>query len=162
MAAIQKGRGHLIGIAGTVVFTQATGGPAVSGTISYNSRSMRFVVNGELVEVGDEDADIVGLVAGAESLQCDFTFIPYGTGATAAADATRSHWIPGALASAVITGAPVIAMGSFADAINVSGGVSPWFVVPGSQVPFEAGLNPQGVTITMRRYPGVTTATAPG
>lgn len=155
MPTAQKGRAHLVGItpAGTVVFTQPGGG-SLTGTISYNARSMRLVVNGELVEVSDEDGDIVGLVAGAESLQMDFTFIPFGT---SIANATASHAVPQALATAVVSGFPVIPMGGYADAIN-TGAAGPWFVVPGSQVPFEAGLNPQGVTITMRRYPSITSA----
>ena len=132
------------------------GGGALAGTILYNKRSLRVSHNGEVQKVQDEDGDIVGLCAGAEFLEASFTFTPYGT---SAANALVSHSIPELLAKATISGADTIPVGGFADSLNdPSGGL--WIYEGGAELNFDAGVNPSSMTITLRRYAGITSNSA--
>jgi len=57
-----------------------------------------------------------------------------------------------------ISGAPVRAMGSFADAINVAGGSAPetsrWHPMPGMSIRRTSSGTSTG-SVTLRRYPGI-------
>lgn len=158
MASVQISRGHLVGVAaGTIVFTNPDGS-TLAGTISYNRRSLRVAHNIEVERVSDEDGDVVGLCAGGEFLEGAFTFIPYGT---SIANATASHSVPFPLARAAISGFPVFPMGNFADALNTnSGSTQPWIYEGGAEANFDAGVGPSSYSITLRRYPSITSGTA--
>lgn len=62
-----------------------------------------------------------------------------------------------------ISGAPVRAMGSFADAINVAGGSAPetsrWHPMPGMSIRRTSSGTSTG-SVTLRRYPGIVGGTA--
>ncbi len=159
MAQTSLGRGHQIGVDGqtTITFTNPGGSPAISGTISYNKRNIRLVHNGETVRTLDEDGDIVALTFGSEFLEGVFTFIPYGS---TYANATASRQLPSLGASAAISGFDIFVMGSFADALNTNGATTqPWIYEGGGEDNQNAGLEPSTLTITLRRYPAITSAT---
>lgn len=160
MAATQINRAHLVGVAaGTIVFTNPDAS-TLAGTISLNKRSLAAAHNFETEKAADEDGDIAGICAGGEFLELRWTFIPYGT---SVANATASAAIPKPLASGVISGFPVIPMGSYADGINTAtdlSGNSRWIYEGGAELNFEAGIGPASYTMTLRRYPGILSNTA--
>lgn len=156
--ATQVGRGHVVGVTvGTFVFTNPDAS-SLSGTISYDERSLRVSHNGTITNVKDEDGDTVQLTATDEMLECTFTFIPYGT---SIANARASAQAPDLLAAAAITGLPVIAMGSFADCLNTdSGSTQPWIYEGGWELNGTGDGEPWTATCTLRRYPGITSGAA--
>lgn len=150
----QIGRRHIVGI--TVgAFTVA----GLSGTISYDERSLRVVHQGEITKVKNEAGETIGLIATNEGIEATFTMIPYGTNKT---NAIASLAAPPLLAGVTITGMDVVPIGSFADGLNVTGGgnAQPWIYEGGWEISGTGDGEPWTITVTLRRYPLVTSATA--
>ena len=150
--ATQIGRGHIVGLAGgTITFS-----PTLTGSVTYDERSLRLSHNGSISNIKDKSGDTVGLVATDEMLECAFTFIPYGASTTAA---KLSAQAPDLLAGATISGFPPIPMGSFADALNTETDGQPWIYEGGWEVNGTGDGEPWTASFTMRRYLGITSAT---
>jgi hypothetical protein len=152
----QIGRGHIVGLSGgTITFTNPDT-TTLAGTILYDERSLRVSHNGSVTNIKNKSGETVGLIAVDEMLECTFNFIPYGT---SVANAKASATAPDLLASAVITGLPVIPMGSFSDALNASSG-NPWIYEGGWEVNGTGDGEPWSASVTLKRYPGITSGTA--
>jgi len=151
----QIGRGHIVGLAGTFTFTSPDGG-TLNGTVSYDEKSLRLAHNGTITNIKNKAGETVGLVATDEMLECTFNFIPYGTSVAAATDNSDC---PDLLSGCVITGMPVIVMGSFTDALNATSG-NPWIYEGGWEVNGTGDGEPWSASASMKRYPGITSVTA--
>lgn len=152
------GRAHQTGIlVGATTFAPGDG-VTMSGTLSYEHQSLRFAHQGEITEIKNEDGDVCALVATNETLECTFNFIPYGT---SVANAIASIQSPRLLTGFDITGFPVFRMGTFADALNTdSGSTQPWIFVGGWEGNGDNSGEPWSISVTLRRFPQITNATA--
>ena len=155
----QVGRGHILGITvGTIVITDNDGGTTLTGTATYDERSLQVSHNGNISKIKNESGDTCALIATDDVLECRFNFIPYGTTVAAATAAAAG---PDLLASAAITGMPIFKMGPFADALNTdSGSTQPWFYEGGWDVNGSADGEPWSISFSLFRYPNITSAAA--
>lgn len=150
--ATQQGKGHVYGLAGgTIVFT-APSGSAISGYITPNLQSLRFTHQGAVDEIKGQDGEYNSFLTKAEKVECEFSYIPEGS---TIANAKASAQLPPLGSSAVLSGLPVIACGSFSDVFNT--GV--WYYQGGGSDTGPHDANWTG-TFTLHRYPGISTTTA--
>lgn len=90
-----------------------------------------------------------------EYLEAQFTLRP---NSTSIANALKAATLPGAGFSFTVADMKVVKAGSFADAFNCTISTSPWFVQPNASLrgPSQDAAT---LTVTARRYAGVTTNT---
>jgi len=156
MAATLIGRAHVFGFA-----TLAFGISTLSGYVSPKFESLSLTNNADFSEESDQDGAISAVVGNQRGIQCSFRFKPRATsGTNTLAQAILSAGLPSVCAGVTITGLSVIAFGGFTDAFNTnSGNTQPWL--------YDGNGSLEGVhdgiwtgTITLRRYLGITSATA--
>ena len=153
----QIGRGHIIGLSGGSFTWTNPDASTFVGTVTYDERSLRFAHNATVSNIKDEDGDTCALTAVDEVLECTFNFIPYGT---SVAVAKTSAAAPKLLGGATISGLPVVPMGTFADALNTATDGQPWVYEGGWEVNGSGDGEPWSVSVTLRRYPNITSVSA--
>jgi hypothetical protein len=149
----QGGTGHVFGLATfALAVKQADGSTTISGYISPNLQSLKLRHMGTVDRIKGQTGHITGIITSGEYVECDFDFIPEGS---SVANSIASARIPPGGSAATISGLQVIPVGSFDDVFNT--GV--WFYE------FEGTYN--GVndgkattTLTLRRYPNITSGAA--
>jgi hypothetical protein len=150
--ATQVGKGHIYGLTGAAI-----GIASLAGYVSPNLQSLRIAHNtGDHKEIKDQSGEVSGKIFVPDDIiELTIDFIPEG--ATLAA-AKLSAGLPSAGAVVTITGLAVIAIGSFADALNASS-TNPWFYEGGGSI---NGVNDDkwSMTLPLRRYKGITSGTA--
>jgi len=110
----------------------------------------------------DHKGDVVGVVTHGEHLEATFELIPEGS---TLANALKSATIPPDGATIVITGLDVIQVGTFPDALNVSGSTLPtsarWIYMGGASIreTNDPG-QPAALSVPAKRFPLITGGTA--
>ncbi len=156
--ATQLAKGHIYSLSGAAL--TADSGNWATMTASYvspNLQSLRVTHNAEVDRIRGQTGRYQSLIGDAEMLECEFTVIPEGA---TIANAKTSATLPQVLECFAITGLPVIAMGEFADALNV--GAAPnnsvWVYEGGGSI---NGTNTEKWTMTLplKRYKDITAGT---
>ncbi len=146
------GLGHIFSMTGG-----ALGITALSGYISPNLTTLKVKHGAEVDRIRAQTGDTASAIYSDEYLECTFDFIPEGT---TIANAILSAGIPPAGSGVTITGLPIIHLGPFTDGLNTNAAnTQPWI--------YEADGNQNGNSekkwdgsMTLRRYIGITSATA--
>lgn len=139
----------------------ALGIATLAGYISPNLQSLRLVHNAEIDKVKGQNGNTKSIASSDDFLECQFDFIPEGS---STANAKLSAGIPAALAAVVPSGLPVIKMGGWADALNVTSGgqdANPWIYEGGAQINGLAD-GKWTATMTLRRYVEISSTTVLG
>jgi hypothetical protein len=153
--ANQIGKGHIFGFE-TGAFTCST----LSGYVSPKPETLRLTHTAEVERIKSQTTgNTDSLISHDEALECTFDVIAEGT---SFANAKKSAGLPAPLSGFGITGLPIIEVGAWTDAFNVTtGGVlgNPWV--------YEGGGTINGfidgkwtLSLPMKRYPGIANVTA--
>lgn len=150
--AVQQGKGQIFGLAGgTIVFTNPAGA-AITGYITPDLQTLRVAHGSKVDEIKGQDGEYNAFIVSGERFECEFTYIPQGS---TVANAKLSAQLPPIGSSGVISGLPVIIMGSIADVFNT--GV--WYYQGGGSTNQQNDQHWTG-SFTLVRYPGIATTTA--
>ena len=165
MATIHIGRAHI----------EAFGSAAISGNTaitpfsssawaSPNLQSLRPSHSSDgMAEIkAQSGGQITGLIFNDDDvIECTFEFAPEaGTGTNTKAAAAITAGVPIRSSYILTSGFPVMSVGSFADALNVSSATSgsPWIYLGG----WAPSANNEGIwmfTLPLKRYKNITDAT---
>lgn len=134
----------------------ALGCSALSGYVSPNIKSLRIVHSADVSRIKNQAGDFKSVIGSGESIECEFSVIAEGS---TIANAKKSIGLPPVPSSFTLADVdathtlPIIAMGSFADALH--GGV--WiYEGEGSVGATSESSDPWTLTLTLRRYPALT------
>lgn len=127
----------------------------VTGWITPNLQGSGLAHSFDADEIGNQAGNVESLIGGMkEKLECEFDFIPRGS---TIAIAKLSASLPPPLGKCMITGAPIIVVGSWTDAYNTDGtNTQPWIYMGGSLAE-SAGGKMTG-KIKLNRFIGITSA----
>lgn len=153
-----RGTSAAVGTPVTFTITTAAGG-SISGYVMPITSGIQITHTASRDNVIDGDGEVVGVGAWGEYLEATFTLIP---SAATLANARISATLPTVLSTVAITGADVIAVGPFADAINVTSGDpggNKWIYEGGGSLSVTAG-GQTTMTLPLRRYPEIAGGTA--
>ena len=153
---------------GKALIQGASGGSVVliTAAASPNIESLRMTHNGEVTRGMDPSGTINRMTSHGEFLECEFTFTPIGD---TKAEAITNAKLPPLLSGVDIEGLPIIAVGDtsgdgFTDALNSAGAgatnTQPWIYEGGGSLDLSAPGAVWQMTVTLRRYKGITSATA--
>lgn len=146
------GKGEIFGMSGG-----ALGIASLSGYVSPNLKTLRLGHNNTADEIKGQDGEISALIFSGDYIECTFDFIPQGT---TVANAKKAAGVPASGAGVTVTGLPIIAFGPFSDALNTdSGNTQPWIYFGGGSISGESEQK-WTATLPLRRYIGITSATA--
>lgn len=153
--ATHLGKRHMQGLVGfTLTFFQPNG-TQISGTAALASiQSLKLghkADNKKVKNLAGNDGSILGL---NEYLEAQFEFVPTGANDT---EARANAGMPQNLATATVSGAPVIIAGPFTDALNTD--TRRWIYEADANVDCKID-DVWGGTITLRRYPDITATQA--
>lgn len=152
MAVTLLGKGAVYGMASIAV-----GITALSGYVSPKFETLSLSHQGQFGEEEDTGGNVDMLFANERGVECQFRFKPKGSNI---ANAKLSLGIPTMGAGVTITGLPIVAFGGFTDVFNTNAGnTQPWFYIGNATIEgVSNGL--WTATFTLRRYIGITSATA--
>lgn len=102
-------------------------------------------------EVRNSAGEVVGHITYNNRITLTVNFIPAGANSS---DALKALSAPDANGTCIITGAPQVQFGGYADAINAATG-NRWIYAGGASVKFTQSGKATG-TITLKRYSGLT------
>lgn len=143
--ATQLGKGHIYSLAGGTLAC------SLSGYVSPNLQTLRANHNADVIEIKGQDGNVNGVIANNDWVECTFDFIPQGS---TIANSKLSAGTPAAGTGFTIANLPVITFAGIADVFNTDD----WIYVGGN---FELPSDRNAVgSITLRRYPGITSTTA--
>ena len=145
----QYGTGHIHSLSGGVLAIAA-----LSGYISPNLQGGSLSTTADDDEIKGQTGKVTGLIAENDMLECSFDFIPEGS---TVANAKLAAGLPPLNSPVTITGLPVIAAAGYADAYNTAAG-GPWFYKSGRINHLADGK--WTATMTLKRYPAITSGTA--
>lgn len=147
---------QLHGIAGTVTFKNPDG-TAIAGYVCPNIQGLEFSHKGKVEKIPDQSGNTGAIIAFDDYIEVTFDFIPQGT---SEANARTSALIPQLLATATITGFPIIKLGPFTDGLNTDGGsTQPWIYEGDGSGSGNAESHWTG-KVTLRRYVSITNTAA--
>jgi hypothetical protein len=161
MGYATQGAAPLFG-AGAPTFVLKTAANAdVSGYIMPTVTGYNITHNVGSTETKDESGDIDAVTFHGEYIECAFTLLPTGA---SSANALSSARIPQPGATMTVSGGPITAVGSFADALNVaSSGSLPdtarWIYSGGGSIQRSSDGHAT-LNLTFRRYPLIVGGTA--
>jgi hypothetical protein len=158
--ATQTGKTHLYGVPATFVFYSANG-IVVSGYVTPNLQSGSLSHSVEVDKIKSTTGEFTGLIHHGEALSCTFDCIPEGSVLDVGtfAGPVLSARLPAVGGNVVITGLPILAAGSFADAFNVNtAGSAPetsrWIYEGGGSIKGSSDSH-WTMTLPLMRYPGI-------
>lgn len=154
MGYATQGAAPLFGAGAPTFVLNDAAGSAVSGYIMPTVTGYNITHGVASTETKNESGDIDAVTFHGEYIECAFQLLP--TGATSA-EALASARIPQPGATLTISGAPVMAVGSFSDALNVSGsgglpGTAKW-IYYGSGTVARSSDGHAALNLTFRRNP---------
>ena len=155
------GRGYIFGLA-----TLSFGITSLSGYVSPKVDTLALSHNADFTEEMDQTGLIDAVIGNPRGVTCQFRFKPRSQsgapngGTNDVAHALKAAGIPQVAAGVTINGLQIIAFGGFTDVFNTdAGNQQPWiYDGSGSLEGSNDGLW-TGV-LTLRRYIGITNATA--
>lgn len=156
--ATSQGSKYIFGSPATLTIYDAAGNLVVTGYVSPDMESYDITHESDTEEVRNSSGEVVGHIGYNNRLTLTVNFIPANT--TSVANALLSAALPDVNGTCVITGAPVIEVGGYTDAINAPGAGSPtpggrWIYAGGGSIKTTATGKATG-TITLKRYTNIT------
>jgi hypothetical protein len=146
------GKGLIVGFGtGNVAHGSVVG--AVAGTVLMNVQNLRTKQSADVSQVKDQNGEIVAKISSGVFYEVDIDFIPEGT---TIANAVSAAAFPALLAAVTLSAFPVIVSGdgTITDLLNSA----LWVYEGGGQISGVSDKN-WSCTMTIRRYPGITTLT---
>jgi hypothetical protein len=156
--ANSQGSKYIFGSPATMELYDAAGNLVVTGYVSPDMESYDITHEADTEEVRNSSGEVVGHIGYNNRLTLTINFIPANT--TSVANARLSAALPDVNGTCIITGAPVIEVGSYLDALNAPGtpGAGPggrWIYAGGGSIKTTATGKATG-TITLKRYTNIT------
>jgi hypothetical protein len=149
-----QGSKYIFGSPATMELYDALGALVVTGYVSPDMESYDISHEADTDEVRNSSGEVVGHIGYNNRLTLTINFIP--ANATSVANAKLSAALPDVNGTCVISGAPVIEVGSYLDALNAPGtpGAGPggrWIYAGGGSIKTTSTGKATG-TITLKRY----------
>ena len=153
-----QGKKYIFGSPATITLYDAAGNAIVSGYVSPDIESYDITHDCDTEEVRNSSGEVVGHIAYNNRITLTVNFVPADS--TSTANALLSAALADGNGTATLTGAPVIEVGGFTDALNAPGAGSPspggrWIYAGGGSVKTTNTGKATG-TITLKRYAGIT------
>ena len=146
--ANSQGSKYIFGSPATLALYDAANALVVTGYVSPDIESYDITHDADTEEVRNSAGEVVGHIAYNNRLTLTVNFIPANT--SSVANALLAASLPNANGTCIISGAPVIYMGGFADAINAATG-NRWIYGGGGSLKTTQTGKVTG-TITLKRY----------
>jgi hypothetical protein len=146
--ANSQGSKYIFGSPATLALYDAANALVVTGYVSPDIESYDITHDADTEEVRNSAGEVVGHIAYNNRLTLTVNFIP--ANASSVANALLAASLPNANGTCIISGAPVIYMGGFADAINAATG-NRWIYGGGGSLKTTQTGKVTG-TITLKRY----------
>jgi hypothetical protein len=150
-----QGTKYVFGSPATMALYDAAGALVVTGYVAPDVESYDITHEADTEEVRNSSGEVVGHIGYNNRLTLTLNFIPSGT---SAANALLAASLPDVNGTCVITGAPVIEIGGYADAINAATG-NRWIYAGGGSIKTTQTGKATG-TITLKRYTNITASGA--
>ena len=150
--ATSQGSKYIFGSPATLALYDAAGALVVSAYVSPDMESYDITHEADTEEVRNSNGEVVGHIGYNDRLTLTVNFVP--ANATSVANAKLSAALPEVNGTCVITGAPVIEVGGYVDAINAATG-NRWIYAGGGSIKTTATGKATG-TITLKRYTNIT------
>lgn len=150
--ATSQGSKYIFGSPATLALYDAAGALVVTGYVSPDMESYDITHEADTEEVRNSSGEVVGHIGYNDRLTLTVNFVPANT--TSVANAKLSAALPEVNGTCVITGAPVIKIGGYVDAINAATG-NRWIYAGGGSIKTTATGKATG-TITLKRYTNIT------
>jgi hypothetical protein len=150
--AFTQGSKYIFGSPAVLELYDASGALVVSGYVSPDMESYDISHEADTDEVRNSKGEVVGHIGYNNRLTLTVNFIPASTNSKA--EALLSAALPDVNGTCVISGAPVIEVGGYPDAINALTG-NRWIYAGGGSIKTTQTGKATG-TITLKRYPGIT------
>lgn len=150
--AFTQGSKYIFGSPAVLELYDAAGGLVVTGYVSPDMESYDISHEADTDEVRNSKGEVVGHIGYNNRLTLTVNFIPANT--TNKANALLSAALPDVNGTCIISGAPEIEVGGYADAINAVTG-NRWIYAGGGSIKTTQTGKATG-TITLKRYPGIT------
>jgi hypothetical protein len=147
-----QGKKYIFGSPATLALYDAAGALVVSGYVSPDMESYDITHDCDTEEVRNSSGEVVGHITYNNRLTLTVNFVPADS--TSTANALLSAALAEGNGTATITGAPVIEVGGYVDAINAATG-NRWIYAGGGSVKTTNTGKATG-TITLKRYAGIT------
>jgi hypothetical protein len=149
-----QGSKYIFGSPATLELYDAAGALVIGAYVSPDMESYDITHEADTEEVRNSNGEVVGHIGYNNRLTLTVNFIPANT--TSVANALLSAALPNVNGTCVITGAPIIEVGGYSDAINAPGtpGSGPggrWIYAGGGSIKTTATGKATG-TITLKRY----------
>jgi hypothetical protein len=154
--ATSQGSKYIFGSPATLALYDAAGALVVSAYVSPDMESYDITHEADTEEVRNSNGEVVGHIGYNDRLTLTVNFVP--ANATSVANAKLSAALPEVNGTCVITGAPVIEVGGYVDAINAATG-NRWIYAGGGSIKTTATGKATG-TITLKRYTNITASGA--
>ena len=150
-----QGTKYVFGSPATLALYDAAGNLVVTGYVSPDIESYDITHEADTEEVRNSAGEVVGHIGYNNRLTLTVNFIPSGA---STANALLAASLPDVNGTCVITGAPVIEIGGYADAINAATG-NRWIYAGGGSIKTTQTGKATG-TITLKRYTNLTASGA--
>ena len=150
-----QGSKYVFGSPATLALYDAAGALVVTGYVSPDIESYDITHEADTEEVRNSAGEVVGHIGYNNRLTLTVNFIPSGT---STANALLSASLPDVNGTCIITGAPVIEIGGYADAINAATG-NRWIYAGGGSIK-TTQTGKATATITLKRYTNITVSGA--
>lgn len=150
-----QGTKYVFGSPATLALYDAAGALVVTGYVSPDIESYDITHEADTEEVRNSSGEVVGHIGYNNRLTLTVNFIPSGA---STANALLAASLPDVNGTCVITGAPVIEIGGYADAINAATG-NRWIYAGGGSIKTTQTGKATG-TITLKRYTNLTASGA--
>ena len=152
-----QGNKYVFGSPATLSMYDANGSVIVAGYVSPDLESYDLTHECDTEEVRNGNGEVVGHITYNNRLTLTVNFVPVGTSATSATALNERLYgcsLPTGNGTVAITGAPVINVGGYADALNTGSG-GRWIYAGGGSIKTTQTGKATG-TITLKRYPAIT------
>ena len=150
-----QGNKYIFGSPASLALYDAAGALIVVGYVSPDIESYDITHEADTEEVRNANGEVVGHIGYNDRLTLTVNFIPSGA---STANALLAASLPQVNGTCVITGAPVVKMGGYADAINAATG-NRWIYAGGGSIKTTQTGKAVG-TITLKRYTNLTASGA--
>lgn len=150
-----QGSKYVFGSPATLALYDAAGALVVTGYVSPDIESYDITHEADTEEVRNSAGEVVGHIGYNNRLTLTVNFIPSGT---STANALLSATLPDVNGTCIISGAPVIKIGGYTDAINAATG-NRWIYAGGGSIK-TTQTGKATATITLKRYTNITVSGA--
>ena len=153
--ASSLGRVYRFGSPATLQLYDASGSLVIVGYVSPDMESYDLTHEADTEEVRNAAGEVVGHIGYNDRLTLTVNFIP---AASSSANALLATTLPEVNGTCILTGAPQVKVGGYADALNAATG-NRWIYAGGGSLKFTQTGKVTG-TITLKRYANLSAAGA--